>query len=41
MEVANYEDHVYRTWEAHRDEVLQKIELMPTHYEFLKNTIYK
>ena len=40
-ELSNYEDQVYRTWETHRDEVLERIEKMPTHYEFLKNTIYK
>ena len=40
-EVPNYEDRVYREWEAHRDEVLKHIEELPTHYEFLKNTIYK
>ena len=41
LETPNYEREIYRTWEAHRDEVLEKIDKLPTHYEFLKNTIYK
>lgn len=41
LEPANYDDEVYRTWESHKKEALEKIEKMQTHYEFLKNTIYK
>jgi len=41
LEVPNYEDNIYREWEQHKTEVLKTIENLPTHYEFLKATIYK
>jgi hypothetical protein len=31
---------VYDTWLKHRDEVLEHIKTLPTHYQFLKDTIY-
>ena len=31
---------VYDNWLTHREEVLQHIETLPTHYQFLKDTIY-
>jgi tryptophan halogenase len=36
----NYEQQVYNTWLAHRDQVLQVIDELPTHYKFLADTIY-
>ena len=31
---------VYDTWLAHKEQVLKHIDTLPTHYEFLKDTIY-
>jgi tryptophan halogenase len=36
----NSVEGVWNNWQEHRDEVMKKIELLPTHYEFLKSTIY-
>ena len=40
-EIPGYREDSWETWIQHRDEVLAKIELMPTHYEFLKQHIHK
>jgi tryptophan halogenase len=40
METPGYETDVYNTWLKHRDEVLQEIAKMPTHYQFLKDNIH-
>lgn len=40
-EMPEYYNDVYKTWLDHKEEALKHIEAMPTHYEFLKNTIYK
>ena len=40
MEPPNFYDHVYEKWTKHRDQVLQTIEKLPTHYQFLKDNIY-
>jgi hypothetical protein len=41
QEVPMYFDRVYDNWLIHKEEALKRIEKMPSHYEFLKNTIYK
>lgn len=40
QEQPGYEKQVYQTWLAHRDEVLKHIETLPTHAQFLADTIY-
>lgn len=45
MKDFNYEpegisEKAWADWEAHRDEVLKVIETLPSHYQFLKDTIY-
>ena len=40
MEPANYEQDVYKRWQEHRDHVLQIIDSLPTHREFLEHNIY-
>ena len=41
QERPGYADNVYANWEKHRDEVLKTIENLPTHNQFLADTIYK
>ena len=41
LEEPLYYDRIYKTWLDHKEVALERIEKMPTHYEFLKNTIYK
>jgi len=31
---------VYKHWLAHKDEILEYVETLPSHYQFLKDTIY-
>lgn len=40
LDETNITDEVFRTWEDHRDEVMKKIESLPTHYQFLKENIH-
>lgn len=40
MENDNYWEEVYATWLKHKDEVMQKIDKMPTHHQFLAQHIY-
>lgn len=40
-ETPDYWEEVYKIWTQHRTEVLTHIEKLPTHYEFLKQNIYK
>jgi len=40
LEPPNFYDHVYEKWTKHRNEVLKKIEKLPTHYQFLKDNLY-
>jgi hypothetical protein len=40
-EMPNFWIEVENTWKKHRDEVLEYIESLPTHSEFLAQTIYK
>jgi hypothetical protein len=40
MDSPELRQEVYATWENHRDRVLEYIDTLPTHYQFLKDTIY-
>jgi hypothetical protein len=39
-ETPDYHLEVWNTWAKHRDETLAVIKQLPSHYQFLKNTIY-
>lgn len=41
METPEIRAQVYDNWIAHKEEVLQHIDTLPTHYEFLKTHIHK
>jgi tryptophan halogenase len=41
LERSGYADEVYNNWLKHRAEVLEHIATLPTHYEFLRDNIYK
>jgi len=41
MEREGYAQEVYDTWLKHKQEVMQVIEQLPTHYEYLKKHIHK
>lgn len=40
MEPAGYEIEVYNKWLEHKNEVVEHIKTLPTHYEFLKQNIH-
>lgn len=40
-ELDGYEESVYGTWLQHKEEVMKEIDSLPTHYQFLKDNIYK
>lgn len=40
MESPEIRRPVYENWLKHRDEVLEHIKTLPTHYEFLRDTLY-
>ena len=37
----DYNEKVWQIWEEHRDHIIDHLKTVPSHYEFLKNTIYK
>lgn len=39
-EIPNYWEESYATWKQHRDQVLEVIDQLPSHYEFLRQNIY-
>lgn len=41
MECPGYEEEVYAKWIAHKDQVTEYINTLPTHYEFLQQNIHK
>ena len=40
-EMPGYREVIHKQWLEHRDQVLQHIETLPTHYQFLKDNIHK
>jgi flavin-dependent dehydrogenase len=41
LETPGYEKEVYNNWLEHKNEVLEYIKTLPTHYQFLKDNIHK
>jgi tryptophan halogenase len=41
QEIPGYETEVYNRWLEHKNAVMQHIDTLPTHYEFLKKNIHK
>lgn len=41
LEKPGYETEVYNKWLEHKEQVMAHIATLPTHYEYLKNNIYK